>query len=412
MAAGAPSLAGRRFLLVTLPAGPFGRELGTALRALGAETLRVVFNGGDLLDWGFHDVVLAQGPFEDWTTFVERTLVDRSITDLVVFGDATPYSAGAVAAPRRAGTRLWVIENGYQRPHWVTVEPDGVNANSALPRDPRAYDDVDLSSLGEDPPPVGQITPFHVMHTFNYFAGVILAWPMFRRYRYPYAVRIWPQAFGHLRRYLVWLLRRRAFEREALAVLDDPGPFFLACLQRDGDSQLLAHSELKTNRAFMTNVIRSFAADAPADARLVIKNHPLDPGVEDLGGLCRDLTWSYGVSERVRFLDGGAFAPLAHGARGLIAVNSTAALAALEFGTPVKLLGRALFDIAGLTDSQSLSDFWKAPKAPDAMLLARFRRRLVLRTQVYGSFHNPSVRRRTARGVAARLLCPNREFLA
>lgn len=405
-------LAGRRFLLATLPAGPFGRRLSRSLEEAGAQTLRVVLNGGDLLDWGFKKVVFAFGGYQDWPTFVTRTLKERRITDIVIFGDVTAYSAGALCAARRVGVKVWVMENGYRRPNWVTVEADGVNANSGLPRTSIAYDDVDMGPLGEGPPAVGAITPFHVMHVFNYFAGVILAWPVFSKYRYPYALAIWPQAFGHLRRYLVWLAQRRTREREALAVLDDPRPFFLACLQREGDSQLLAHSKIKTNRDFMAEVIRSFAAHAPADAYLVIKNHPLDPGVEDLEKVCEALAWTHGLGGRVRFLDGGPFGPLGHAARGIVAVNSTAALAALDFATPVKLLGRAFFDIDGLTDPQPLEHFWAAPTPPDGDLLARFRRRLSLKTQVWGSYHNPRVIARTARGVVARIIAPGVEFLA
>ncbi len=408
----AAPLAGRRFLLVTQPVGPFSRRLAASLRQMGAKALRVVLNGGDILDWGPFNAVLARGRFEEWPAFIARTIEARAITDVVVFGDATCYCAGALAAARAAGVHCWVMENGYQRPNWVTLEAGGVNANSSLPRYPEAYDDVDLASLGEGPATVGQITPFHTAHMMAYFTAVILAWPLFRQYRYPYTLKIWPQAWGHLRRYLIWLVRRRARETEAARILEDPRPFFLACLQREGDTQLLRHSDVKTNRAFMARVIRSFAAHAPSDARLVIKNHPLDPGVDDLPGACKALAWSHGLAGRVKFLEGGAFAPLAHVAAGVVTVNSTAALAAMEFGAPVKLLGRAIFDIEGLTDCQALDDFWNAPKPPDAGLLARFRRRLSLRTQVWGSYHNPHVLTRTAHGIAARLACPQAEFLA
>ena len=87
-----------------------------------------------------------------------------------------------------------------------------------------------------------------------------------------------------------------------------------------------------------------------------------------------------------------------------MAVNSTAAYAALGFGVPVKLLGRAVFDIDGLTDPRPLEHFWKGPAAPDADLFARFRRRLSARTQVYGSFHNPKNLNGTAKRLVERLV--------
>ena len=186
-------------------------------------------------------------------------------------------------------------------------------------------------------------------------------------------------------------------------------PFFLACLQREGDSQLLEHSEVKTNRAFMAKVIASFAAFSDPGVRLVFKNHPLDPGVEDLAGACRTIAGAYGVADRVIFLEGGVFAPLATKSRGVIAVNSTAAYAAIGFGKPVKLLGRALFDIDGLVDRRSLDIFWQEPRAPDTALFARFRRRLTDRTQIYGSFHNPRHLEGTAARVVERIIALEQE---
>ena len=178
--------------------------------------------------------------------------------------------------------RTWVLENGYNRPDWITLEPTGVNAYSCMPRDARAYRDVDLDEPAEESPRVGLITPYHTVNITSYFTGVVLGTPLFPTYRYPYAVPLWPQIFGHIRRYGVWLMRQNRWNREALAVMADPRPFFVACLQREGDSQLIEHSDLKTNAAFMTQVIANFAKAAPRDHRLVFKNHPLDPGVDDL----------------------------------------------------------------------------------------------------------------------------------
>jgi capsular polysaccharide export protein len=181
-----------------------------------------------------------------------------------------------------------------------------------------------------------------------------------RGYRYPYTVSIHGQVFGHTRRYAVSLATRKARARQAERVARLT-PYFLVCLQREGDSQLMVHSELKTNRALMETVIASFAAHAPADVRLVIKNHPLDPGLTDL--------------ER----EAG-------------------------FGTPVKLLGRAFFDIPGLVDQQPLEAFWSEPAKPDHDLFLRFRRRMSVQTQIYGSYHNPRSLTGTADRLAERLL--------
>lgn len=397
-------LANRRFLLVTLPSGPFGRRFAKQLRQAGADVLRVILNGGDLVSWGFADTLWPRVPRPLWRSWLDWQVFEQSITDMVVFGDTMAFSAEALACARENGVRTWVLENGYNRPDWITLEPTGVNAHSCMPRDPRAYRDVDLAAAPEETAHIGVITPYHTVNITSYFTGVVLGTPLFPTYRYPYAVPLWPQIFGHIRRYFVGLARQRRWNREASDVMADARPFFLACLQREGDSQLIEHSDVKTNAAFMAQVIANFARAAPRDHRLIFKNHPLDPGVEDLAARCQAFARKAKVADRVVFLEGGAFAHLARACKGVVAVNSTAAYAALGFGVPVKLLGRAVFDIEGLTDPRPLEHFWKGPEVPDADLFARFRRRLSLRTQVYGSFHNPKNLNGTAERLVERLI--------
>ena len=110
------------------------------------------------------------------------------------------------------------------------------------------------------------------------------------------------------------------------------------------------------------------------------------------------------MQHRLSFLEGGNFAALARASAGVVAVNSTAALAAVGFGTPVKLLGRAFFDLPGLVDQQPLEGFWKAPAAPDTDFFHRFRRRMSVQTQIYGSYHAPRAMAGTADRLAERML--------
>jgi capsular polysaccharide export protein len=335
---------------------------------------------------------------------LEWQFFEHSITDVIVFGDSMAYSAEALAAARANGLRTWVLENGYNRPDWITVESTGVNANSCLPRDPRFYREIELAEPDIEAEHIGPITPFHTLNITSYFTGVVLGWPLFPTYRYPYAVPLWPQIFGHIYRYCRGLGRQRKLSADADAVINCGQPYFLACLQREGDSQLLDHSGLKTNTTFMTHVIANFAAHAPPNHRLIFKNHPLDPGVEDLKNRCFAIAHKHRIGNRVAFLDGGAFAQLARASKGVVAVNSTAAYAALGFGIPVKLLGRALFDIDGLTNSATLDQFWNAPEPPNHDLFLRFRSYLSKRTQVYGSFHNPKHLDGTARRLVERII--------
>ena len=442
------SLAGRRFLIVTAPFGPFGRALAEQLTAEGASVERMLFNAGDAAYWRRSGAQPYTGDVRRWPARLARMVQDQGLTDLIVFGEGGPYNQGvlsqatklkalraealaandAIANPSSAQAasaslssgrskigpgggasvsgaasgghplRIWVLENGYFRPDWITVEENGVNASSGLPRDRKAYDPPIPEMLPTRP--VGKILPHHVINISLYHAAQPLGRLVFRRYVYPYTQSPWVQFVGHVRRYLQLAFRSRA-DTDA-GVIRARGPFFLACLQREGDAQLLRYSHYADNTAFLAEVLSSFAKHAPAGARLVIKNHPLDPGLVDLARMTHVLAVERGIADRVDFIDGGNLAALCRASSGMVVNNSSAALSALGFSTPVKVLGEAFFDIDGLTDQQPIDGFWTHPSAPEDDLYKRFKAHVINRTQVNGNYHEPRALKPTARALARR----------
>lgn len=435
------SLAGRRFLIVTAPFGPFGRMLAEQLTAEGASVARMLFNAGDAAYWRRSGAQPYTGDVRRWPQRLARMVQDQNLTDLIVFGEGGPYNQGvlsqakklkAAAEDRRAQAsgveaspdrtddpraqvesrraandsagasahplRIWVLENGYFRPDWITVEENGVNASSGLPRDRGAYDPPIPEMLPTRP--VGKILPHHVINISLYHAFQPFGRLVFRRYVYPYTQSPWLQFVGHVRRYVQLAFRSKA-ESDA-QVIRARGPFFLACLQREGDAQLLRYSHYADNTAFLAEVLTSFARHAPAEARLVIKNHPLDPGLVDLARMTHVLAVERGIADRVDFIDGGNLAALCRASSGMVVNNSSAALSALGFTTPVKVLGEAFFDIDGLTDQQPIDGFWTRPARPDEDLFKRFKAHVINRTQVNGNYHEPKALKPTAKALARR----------
>ena len=432
------SLAGRRFLIVTAPFGPFGRMLAEQLTAEGASVARMLFNAGDAAYWRRSGAQPYTGDVRRWPARLARLVQDQGLTDVIVFGEGGPYNQGVLSQARKlkalraealatarsssdsdqpaaqAGgargandsgwaqsahpLRVWVLENGYFRPDWITVEENGVNASSGLPRDRKAYDPPIPEMLPTRP--VGRILPHHVINISLYHAAQPLGRLVFRRYVYPYTQSPWLQFVGHVRRYLQ-LAFRSSTESDA-QVIRARGPFFLACLQREGDAQLLRYSHYADNTAFLAEVLSSFARHADPETRLVIKNHPLDPGLVDLKRMTHVLAVERGIADRVDFIDGGNLAALCRASSGMVVNNSSAALSALGFSTPVKVLGEAFFDIDGLTDQQPIDGFWTRPSPPEDDLYKRFKAHVINRTQVNGNYHEPKALKPTARALARR----------
>ena len=386
-----------RVLLVTLPFGRFGRHLVQAFRAAGAEVRHMIFNTGDLLSRRGPGGLRHQEGAGDWPRRLAQLAPD--FTDIVIFGESGPYNEAVLAQATADGPRVWVLENGYFRPDWITLERGGANAGSPLPRDRAGY-----AAEWPEPAPPRPVGPAMRCLAVNirlyYFVELYGRW-LFPRHKPAFAAPPWRQAVGHTWRFVRGLLSRQPDDD---AVIAAARPYFLVCLQRDGDSQLLRHSSLPDNAAFLEAVMHSFSHHAPPDVGLVVKNHPLDPGLIDLEMLTTQAAHAHGVAGRVRFIDGGGLARLCKASRGLVVNNSSAAFSALGFGTPVKAKGRALFNFEGLADQKPLDAFWNDPSPPDADLFRRFRAQVMARTQINGSFDSPRMTRATAAAVVRAVL--------
>jgi capsular polysaccharide export protein len=190
--------------------------------------------------------------------------------------------------------------------------------------------------------------------------------------------------------------------------------YFVLPLQLEGDFQLRRHSPYDSFEQVLDRVFRSLAEHAPHETHLVLKSHPLDVGFENWAAVAENLAGRYGVEGRILFLDGGGLARPFEKAAGVVTLNSTAGLEALQAGVPVKTLVPAHYDIEGLTYQGDLAGFWRAAVKPDADLLAAYVRALAVSTQVRGSIHNRDGVRAAAQNmadrIAARTLNPHGAF--
>lgn len=381
-----PAGGGRHFLIVTAPFGMFSRRLGDELRKAGAKCTRVLFNGGDLSDWGVVNARTYFGDLAGWGDWLRAAVKREHITDLILYGDTNPYCGEAQRVAASLSLRVHVLEQGYFRPFWITLERDGVNANSRLRRDPDVYRRAAAALPPTKHEWLPPLTPAAVRRIVFYHANLWLLAPLFPRYRLSYEYSTRRQLVGHVRRYVAQKLNRSRDYRKLAEAIDTEAPLFLALLQRPGDSQLLRHSSFPRSSGYIGHVVKSFARSAPKGARLLFKSHPLDPGVERHDAAVAMAAKAHGLSDRVFFTDVGDLHALLDQVAGVVTINSTGGLAAIERGRPTATLGAAIYDMAGLTHQGGLDTFWTAPETPDAELFDAFKRVEMARTQVNGAY--------------------------
>ena len=395
---------GRTFLFLQGPPGPMFRLLATAMRKAGADVHRINLNAGDRHDWGEGGTDY-RGDFSGWATFLDRFLRRHAITDLLLFGDCRPYHIAARGIANLRGIDVHVLEEGYIRPDWMTLEPEGVNGRSMLPRDIQWYRDIAATLPPEKRLP-GITASFRrrVRDSYWYYHHVFFGrwrFPHFRNHRSP-SVPV--EAIGWCVKYLLRGRRRRATER-ALVTIGDKR-FFVFPMQLSGDYQIRAHSPFQDMKSATRYVLESFAAYAPADVHLLVKAHPLDCSLHSWRRFVMRLARDLGVGDRVRYLDGGDLDALAQRGEGMVCVNSTSATLALLHDKPVCTLGDAVYAMPGLTHQGHIDGFWTAPQPPAPGAYAAYRRVLVDRILVRGGLASMSAVRTLNREILKRFGLP------
>ena len=381
-------LAGKRYLLLQGPMGPFFSDLARWLESKGREATNVVFNGGDRFYCRERPVLHYSGTPAQFAHWLKEIWHTYPFDTIVCFGDCRPLHQAARLWANAKGLRFLAFEEGYLRPHFITLEEGGVNAYSSLPRDPDFY-----RHLPDMPPrivhPLKPSTRLRYWHATWYY---LIAW--YHRRSYPnykhhksfspwYEMRCWMRAW---RRKHWYAFKERHVLTRLQTQLDNR--FYLAILQVYNDSQIRHHSPYDDVRDYINDVMYSFATKAPATKILVFKHHPMDRGHRLYGPLIKQLSLKYGVQNRVLYVHDLPMPEMLKHAEAVVTINSTAGLSALIHHKSLKVMGNALYDIKGLTYQGHLHQFWTAGFKPDVKLLNQFRGYLLETTQINAVFYD------------------------
>ncbi len=395
----------RVFLFLQGPSSPIFGKIADQLKARGHRCLRINLNPGDQIFWRRKGACNYRGRGgNDWRDYVASFMDRHAVTDLILLGEERPYHLLAIKAAKDRDIAVSVIEMGYLRPDWLTLERDGMSSNSHFPNDPQQI--VDAAGTLPEPDWKRRYT-----QSFTADAGYDLLYNLpnvFLGFLFPHYRR--HALFHPLAEYAGWVLRlagsrKRALEASTLVerVLAGGTLFFVFPLQLHTDFQLRSHSPYNDQREAIVEVITSFATHASRAAQLIVKIHPLDNGLIRWQAHVEDLASRLGIGGRVQFLDGGDLNALLEKTAGVVTINSTVGLHALQLGKPVKVLGTAVFDIAGLSDQTELDQFWTAPVSPQEPLRSAFFRLLAAAIQVRGNFYSTAGTNGGAEAIAQRL---------
>jgi capsular polysaccharide export protein len=385
-------------LLLQGPVGGFFAYLAKDLKARGHSVAKFNFNAGDLVfSRQFRSINYTHGQ-NAWRKWLREYCENWRPDAILLFGDQRPIHRIAMQIAREKEIAVYCFEEGYIRPNYVTFERGGNNANSPLLRGNAAF------IRAPEPPPPQQLTPqFGSMARramLYYIAKAGGTW-LFPGYLHHRRRTLMSEAYLWTLSYirLLWNQHRDNELIERLTAADKQ-PFFLVALQVHDDLQLLRHGKGWRNRSLIKAAIASFAQKAAKDDILIFKVHPMDRGHRRYRLHVSKEAKRHGVADRVKVLQSGPLAGIVRQAKGLITINSSSGIVALEAGVPVLALGKAIYGmkelVCGDAGRADLDAFWASPR-PARRELAKGVVRILKRDHMIpGSFYLPQ----TWRGMA------------
>jgi capsular polysaccharide export protein len=383
----------KNILLLQGPMGSYFNTLNIRFINEGAKVFRIGFNAGDEYFSKKDSYTGYKDTPRNWPIYVNEYFQKNKIDKLFVFGDCRFYQKNAIEIARKLDIEVYVFEEGYIRPNFITLEKYGVNGYSPQAKDRAFYDNLvfDDNFVKE----VKSAIKFKPTFVKLAREAIIYYWLVNLFYfRYPHYI--------HHRNISLWdefqagcknIFRKYKYKISEKGLNEKFGSelskkYYFVPLQTHGDFQIKTHSKYKNIEAFIKEVIESFAKHSPKDTLLVFKHHPVDRGRRNHANLIRNLAYVLGVKDRVVVTWDIHLPTFLKNAIGTIVINSTVGISSLYHKTPTICLGTAIYDIEGLTSCDlTIDEFWTKYKEVDTELFTKYRNYLIQTTQINSNFY-------------------------
>jgi capsular polysaccharide export protein len=398
-------------LLLQGPVGPFFRTLANTFETEGFDVLKINFNGGDWLFSHGPGTLNFSGSMDAWADWLDTFIRGRRPEAIVLFGDSRPYHRQAIMVALRAGVPVSTFEEGYVRPNFITCEWDGNNALSPLRRPQSPHRETPATAAVE--PVRGNLFRAMTLFAIRYYLAKTAGAVFFRGNVHHRSRGILSESILWTRNFYRKIRHYPANNEMMLNLIENlENQYFVVALQVHDDQQLLRHGRGWTMEKLITESIRSFKRFASPEHHLVIKVHPMDRGHKSYRPFAMELARIAGCADRVHIVDDGSIGLLIRHSLGLVTVNSTSGLLALNHGKPVLSLGEAIYNKRDLVWSRigddldgraAIDDFWLSPLPPKRDAVKAFNKRMHEESLVNGSFYLRNLIEATSKRVVQRI---------
>ena len=329
-----------------------------------------------------------------WREFIKNFLDKQSINVIFLFGDCRFYHKIAVEESRKFKIDIYVFEEGYIRPNFITLEKNGVNYYSEIPKlkldFERLRDDIKFVSEKKNFLKRNYIFLKMIIQSGLYY-GISnifsFQYPLYKHHRDFSILKEFKILIVNLYRILKYRIYEFNFEKKLLKKY--PKKYYFVPLQTSSDFQVKVHSDFHSIEDFIKQVLTSFAKYAPNDKFIFFKHHPIDRGRLNYKDIIEKYSSELNIKSRVKILYDVHLPTLLRNAIGTVVINSTVGFSSIFHNTPVICLGRSIYNIEGLTAKNTKIDqFWTKNLKIDKIKYKKFRSYLIKKTQINTNFYS------------------------
>ncbi|MBK17120.1 MAG: hypothetical protein CMK49_03785 [Prochlorococcus sp. SP3034] len=376
-------------LLLIGPIGTFFSRLSKFLKSKNINTYKILF---PYKEYGFkkNQIIKFNEEMNSFKLFLLKVIEEKKIRHIFMYGDVIiPHQIAieTCIALRKKGYEIdtEIFELGYLRPNYVTLEKNGVNFKSNIPRDKKFYEKLEkVKVIPKAKYNIG-------LRVRKLWKGITFIHHAFTNYQIteydhklqPKPIYLYYQLLGFIRKY-IYMIEEYKIKKN----IGKRKNFFLVVLQVSKDSQIVEGSDFNNIENFIKYVIASFKKANIKDCQLVIKHHPRDRGYNNYKKLINTEIKNNQLKERIIYIHDLKIASLLRNkkCKGSIMINSSVGIQSLFHNVPVKVFGKAIYDIDGLTDKKNLEEFLQKPSPPNQELFKKYFNYILQTTQINGNF--------------------------
>jgi len=378
-------------LLLQGPVGPFFDKLRNFLIQKGTHVFKIHFNFGDEVFYNSQiNAFRYQGLDIEWKDYITKFIKQRNIKAIFLMGDKRFYHQIAISTAKDFGVQVYVLEEGYLRPNYFTLEEFGVNRDSNLVNiNPHQLRSIQVQHQTKK---FKAFIPM-CLHAMKYWLYAYVFAYKFKNYKHHknldlYKLVCWVRGFC---RFLLYELTEFGIRQKIR--LDNNKKYFLCILQVHDDFQVTHNSKYDSVELFIEEVMltfHQFTQDKITNDCLIIKHHPMDIGEKNYKKLIQHIMKRLNMcKDSVVYIHNFRHLPTIYNKiKGGIMINSTFGLKLLTNRIPVINLSTSFYHKAGLTFQGSLLEFFNTNNKVNKRLVHNYLNHLIVRSQVNGCLYS------------------------